>query len=201
MIEPLVIGFASENDDYDALIYRRLTELVVQRSVTSWNHGLRFSGVNHVRKQLPAFLGRARDAAVQHVVLAVDNDGGSRRHPEHEDSHDRMAQAADPDGCRVCQLESVVPDDWRQGSRHVVVTPVQTLETWLLVLRGHGMPNPVPENNYARRELKKMFWGGGKPPQSDRIAMAMDLVNRQGALSILMERPSFERFATAVRNW
>lgn len=196
------VAFATEFDDYDAEIYRALLALTLGQPVVRWPTELRFNGCRSVRHLMEPFLRRAEKDAVRHALFAVDNDGGARRHPEHDDVHDVAAQALDEaDGCRHCWLAQALPAWWTQGDRRTaIVVPVQTLETWLLVLRGDDL-TPSPEQVYHRDVLKKRFFGKPKPPLDVCRDQAIALLNEPGALERLRLRPSFQRFESAIAPW
>lgn len=198
----LSVAIASEQDEYDAEVYRLLLEQLLGTSVEKWRSDMRFGGDGRVFSLAEPFLRRAADAGVRHAVLAVDNDGGSRRRLEHDPSHDIAAQAADvDDGCRVCRLEQAVPKLWStSGGMYAVVVPVQALETWLLCLRGDAL-DPSPEQIYHRRVLKKRFFGAPYPSLEGRIARARELLASKPVIETLSARPSFQRFAAQVRAW
>ncbi|HSN97832.1 MAG TPA: hypothetical protein VLS89_06020, partial [Candidatus Nanopelagicales bacterium] len=134
----LTVAIATEYDDYDGEVYRVLLERYLGQPVARWQTAMRFNGDRSVRKLAAPYLVTAAAAGVRHALFAIDNDGGSKRRPEHDEGHDQAAQAADErEGCRVCWLSQALPASWTEsGARRCVVVPVQTLETWLLCLRG-----------------------------------------------------------------
>lgn len=111
------------------------------------------------------------------------------------------AQASDRDGCRLCRIEAQVPLAWRELGSHCVVVPVQVLETWLLCLRGFDFSNLIPENNFDRRALKTRFPGSPKPPAQERVQLALQELERPGAVETLRKRQSFLQFETIVAGW
>src|SRR5690349_17010072 len=132
----LTVAIASECDPFDGEIYRHVTEALLGRPVQKWIGTSKFDGCRAVAKLAPAFLAAAAKAGVRHALLAVDNDGGGRRRPEHADTDVPVAFDIDDDQtCRECWLLQAVPSDWPTlGGQTCVVAPVQAIETWLLVL-------------------------------------------------------------------
>ena len=106
----LPVAIASEQDAFDGQLYGLLLERLLARPVARWTGPFVFNGCRSVAKLCPAFLAAAEAAGVQHALLAVDNDGGARRHPEHEAAHLPVPfNLNDEDGCRECWLTAAVP--------------------------------------------------------------------------------------------
>src|SRR5580704_8864263 len=152
----LPVAIASEQDAFDGQLYELLLERLLGRPVARWTGTFAFNGCRSVAKLCPAFLLAAEAAGVEHALLAVDNDGGARRRPEHEPGHVPPAFALDDDvTCRECWLTQALPASWRaEPRRSCVVVPVQVIETWLLVLRGDAL-TPTPEHLNDRNVLKR----------------------------------------------
>jgi len=200
----LTVAIASENSNYDAQVYRALLSMLLQVEVEIWSgHTLRFSGWPSVVRQAPAFLELAAKRGIQHALLAIDNDGVLTRRIEHQPDHLPAEEARDTqDGCAECLLAESIPPEWKNPPlRCCIVVPVQTLETWLLVLKGHPFTEPVPEKRYARRVLKKDLFGKHSPPEAERTRIALDLLKVPRALELLRERPSFQRFEARLAKW
>jgi hypothetical protein len=196
---PLTVAIASEFDPFDGEIYRFLLSALLGTDVVKWTGGFIFNGCRSVAKFAPAFLPAAGAGGVRHALLAVDNDGGSRRRPEHQVDHvSRPFDLDDDEGCRECWLEKATPSSW--SGKTCIGVPVQTIETWLLVLRGHSFER-APEHLYARRVLRKLFFGEPHPPVADRIKLALSELTKPDALQILAARPSFQRFAKQLEGW
>lgn len=200
------VAIASEFDSYDGEAYRYLLELMLGRRVTRWVGDYQFNGDKSVVKMAASFLGAAERAGVNRALLAVDNDGGARRRPEHDPTHAPIAECdfdiADADSCRECWLEASIPATWRSPARSCVVVPVQVLETWLLALRGDPLePTPETASAYSRGVLKKRFFGKPQPHVARRIELARAELARPDALENLRRRPSFQRFEARVSYW
>lgn len=197
----LTVAFATENDRYDTEVYRVLLELLLGIPVAAWKTEIRFGGWKRVLNLAEPYLVQASAQGVRHAVLAIDNDGGSKRHLEHEPDHDVQREVEDPDGCRYCLLADALPKSWTEaGHKRCLIVPVQTLETWLLTLRGDPMRDP-PERVFDRAHLKKLFFGRPLPPEETRTAMALEVLRREGALTTLRERRSFRLFEEQLADW
>lgn len=196
------VAIAAESNHYDPEVYRFLLGRVLGIEVERWKSETLFSGWKHVRKILPNYLDNAADAGVRHALVAIDNDGGADGPPEHESDHRTREEAAKECGCRTCVLLESLPLGWRGGGRrHCVVVPVQTLETWLLCVRGHEFTTKTPEQFYGRRHLKRLFFGKPMPEEAERARLAIEHLARPGALDTLRERRSFRFFEMQVCGW
>ena len=198
----LTIAIAAENDGYDAEIYRVLLELLLGQPVARYATQRRFTGWRSVLEHSEAYLRDADRQRIRHALFAVDNDGGAKCAPEHEPTHDAPTHAADDDGCRVCTLAATLPRWWTaSGSKRCIVVPVQTLETWLLHVRGDAFTAPTPEQQYGRRVLKKRFFGKSPLPETERLRMALAEVRKPDALDVLRQRRSFRHFEAQLADW
>lgn len=198
----LMVAIAAEGPD--AEIYRSLMESIIGRPIRSWTGPFAFYGCKAVAKAAPVFLGAAARAGVAHAMLAIDNDGGSKRRPEHTPFDVAPPFTIDDDDtCRECWLTQAIPSSWKATTRrHCVAVPVQTVETWLLAIRGIPPFNTrTPEQQYARNVLKRMFYGSPLPSESRRVSIASEELTKPGALSTLGARPSFQRFASQLAGW
>lgn len=198
----LVVAIASENPEYDGEIYRRLLELTIGAGVRRFETDMVIRSRTGIPGRVQPFLRRALDEGVRHALIGVDNDGGASRRPEHEDTHRRDEQLLDPNSaCSVCWLEQFIPPWWTsERGQQCLVVPVQTIETWLLILRGHTFAS-APESTYHRDVLKKCFFGKPFPPSAERLKLALAEVNKPDALERLRARPSFARFEQQARAW
>jgi len=198
------VAIASEGGSYDAAVYQYLLQVLLQEKVRRWQSHppVQFGGWKQVADQAPAYLDLAASEGICHALLAIDNDGGSKDGPEHEPEHNIKSQAKDDEGCRVCLLLDVLPAQWKGDNfRHCVVVPVQTVETWLLCIRGDPFKAPTPEQFYHRRFLKKAFFGKPLPPERDRTTMALEELKKPEAINILRERRSFLHFEEQLKTW
>ncbi len=99
----LTVAIAVENPDYDGEVYRLLLELLLDRQVATFPTQRRFSGWRSVLTLCEPYLRDADRQGIKHALLAIDNDGGGKRAPEHDEAHDVAGEAADDEGCRVCR--------------------------------------------------------------------------------------------------
>ncbi len=198
----LTVAIAAENDDYDAEVYRTLLEIELGQPVARHPTQRRFSGWRSVRDLSDAYLRDAARKGVKHALFAIDNDGGRDRAPEHDPAHDPPAEAANEDGCRACWLTEALPVWWTaDGGKRCVVVPVQTLETWLLCVRGDPFSAPSPEQQYGRSVLKKRFFGKPEPPARTRLDLALAEIQKPSALDVLRQRRSFQCFEAQLAGW
>lgn len=200
----LTVAIATESENFDAEAYRALLSKLLGEEVARWRTDMRFSGWKSVCREIPLYLDRAAEAGVTRALVAIDNDGGAKRRPEHDPAHVSAHQASDPDdGCAFCLLTEAVPTSWVVGGRkQCLVVPVQVIETWLLVIRGDTLsPSPEQAYAYARPVLKKRFFGDGIRSQVTRTAMALEQIQRPDALERLRALRSFRLFAEQVDRW
>lgn len=198
----LTVAIAAEGPD--GAIYRALIEAVLGRPVLAWNGTYVFTGCKAVPKLAYPFLNAAARAGVKHAMLAIDNDGSLRKRPEHIPTHAvPVFKIDDDDTCRECWLTGAIPNVWLAGdSKNCVAVPVQTIETWLLAIRGiPAFATATPEQQYSRSVLKKMFYGKPTPPEARRLEMAIEQLAIPGALTALSLRPSFQRFKAKIADW
>ncbi|NVJ24843.1 hypothetical protein HUW62_26820 [Myxococcus sp. AM011] len=200
----LTVAIASENDAMDAEVYRFLLARMLNVEVQRWPTQIRFDGggFRRVHKLSETFLNAAALNNVTRALVAIDNDGGSQRCPEHEHTHAPDQHGANEDACRVCWLSQAIPAAWKGTShRACIVVPIQTLETWLLQLRGDDFGGLSPESRYDRSQLKKQFYGRPLPPSSRCTDLALEQLKRPDALDRLRERKSFQHFASQLQGW
>jgi hypothetical protein len=81
------------------------------------------------------------------------------------------------------------------------------VETWLLLLRGDALKDP-PESVFDRNQLKRLFQRRNelgleriKPPEDLLTAEALALLRREGAVTKLRERRSFQLFEEQLAGW
>lgn len=205
---PLTVAIASENDLFDGEIYRSLLEQILGRPVIRWRTEMRFDGHRAIYKLSDPFLDRAHQTGIKHALVAVDNDGGLKRRPEHDPASCPVSKDPsivididDDVTCRYCWLSSAIPTSWtKRGGLLCLAVPVQTIETWLLHLRGDAL-EPSPERVFDRPNLKKRFFGRPLPPAAERLAAALAQVQRSDALDRLRERRSFALFESQLSAW
>jgi len=197
----LTVAIGAEGIDYDAEIYRTLLEMLLGTPIARYPPQVRFGGWKNVLALAETYLRDAHSAGVKHALFAIDNDGKSTKHLEHHPAHDAAAEAADESGCRTCLLAQALPGWWTANAgKRCVVVPVQTLETWLLCIRGDDF-SASPEQQYHRDVLKKRFFGRPLPPAPVRLSLALAEISKPGALDILRQRLSFRQFEAQLADW
>jgi len=88
------------------------------------------------------------------------------------------------------------------GSKACITVPVQTIETWLLAIRGEPVfATATPEQQYNRQFLKKAFYRTSALPMASKVALAMAELQKTDALAVLAQRPSFARFTARLTHW
>jgi hypothetical protein len=183
--------------------------IVVPASLqVKWQTEMRFDGHRAIYKHAEPFLARAQRQGIRHAFFAIDNDGGKLRRPEHAPQRCNPSPAADividindDEACRFCWLRCAVPVSWvEQGGLLCLAVPVQTIETWLLHLRGEPL-TPSPEQVYDRAALKKCLFGKPLPPAAERIAQALAQLQPDGALDRLRQRESFRSLESQLVAW
>lgn len=199
----MLVAIASENDAYDGQLYAHLAAAILAQPITKWVGSYNFSGYKSVAKTAAGFLGDAWNAGARHAILAVDNDGGSKTKPQHAPTCGPVTfNIDDKVGCRECWLGSAMPPSWAaNGGKHCIVVPVQTIETWLLAIRGDQLSNATPEKNYDRPALKKAFFRQPALPIAAKVQLALTELTKPDALTILAQRPSFVRFRDQLTAW
>lgn len=198
----LTIAIGAESIDYDAEIYRALLEILLNTPIVRHPTQLRFSGWPSVLSLAETYLYEADRDGVKHALFAIDNDGGAKEHLEHDPAHDAAAEAANDIGCRACLLAESLPVWWTaKAGKRCVVVPVQTLETWLLCIRGDAFTAPSPEQQYDPDLLKKRFFGKPQPPAPVRLTRALAEIGKPGAIDVLRQRRSFRHFEAQLADW
>jgi hypothetical protein len=109
----VICAIASENDEFDAEIYRLFLALELGETIERWSTPMRFSGWKAIRSQLPLFLTLAEREGIRRALIGMDNDGGAQRHRPHSEGCVPADQIVDPQGCRQCHLRSWIPPTGR----------------------------------------------------------------------------------------
>jgi len=144
----------------------------------------------------------ARVKGLDGALFAVDNDDD----PEHTPAHDALPDLA----CRFCVLHREAhptalqrPTLGNRPLRFFFAVPVRTIETWLLLLKGHpfpGRPEDFGRGPSGRRQLKRLVYGAENADQRTRASVSNRLI-LEGDLADLERRsPSFRTFAMQVRG-
>lgn len=201
----LEVAIASENTDSDGEVYAAVLGLILGISVRPFRlEEFDFGGWPSVYSLAPTFLRVAADRGIRYALLAVDNDSW----PEHQAGDVipaplfRKADLVAARSCRVCSLMAIIPADWKTaGGVSCVAVPVQTLETWLLCIDGHPFAPKTPEQKENRSHMALLCYGSKDATVIEKRRIGLELVGRPGALAILRQRPSFQRFEACVLDW
>lgn len=136
------------------------------------------------------------------ALFAIDNDGAS---PSHLPAH----KAVTP-GCRLCELRAAAkvqePLSWpRPGLpplRYIFAVPVQALETWLLLAKGHdfkGESETLGRDPSGRAKLKKLLYGMEHPDRGTMREVARPIAKSLDLGALEDKSPSFAAFLTQLR--
>jgi len=150
----------------------------------------------------PLFVRQAHRLGLEGVVLAIDNDGAKILHEAHD-------PGPIPE-CRHCSLRKVakieVVRSWPRPALpplgFVFGVPVQTIETWLLLARGHpfsGDPHAVGRDSAGRRMLKKWLYDSEEPSSETMQRIATEVTSMVDATALATTSRSFAHFAEQVR--
>jgi hypothetical protein len=99
----------------------------------------------------------------------------------------------------------VVPSWPRQGLpalRYVFAVPVQTLETWLLLGRGHdfkGESEKLGHDPAGRAKLKRLLYGVEHPDRDTMRGAALPIAESLDVSALSKVSPSFAEFLTQLR--
>lgn len=190
--EPLRVAVATENSQFDGALYVKLLELLLQRPVEGF-YGAppkNFSGRPSLRGNLGLLVAEALSAGVRHLLVGIDNDGGSARRLEHNDEHTPEHALENPnDACSTCWLLHLRGDHWEQLTGFCLVVPVQTFEAWLLYARGEEL-----KSSWSRSHLKKRCYGSPLPDVRERRRIAEEALTTTESLSRLRQLGSFQCF-------
>ena len=135
------------------------------------------------------------------ALFAIDNDGRE----EHVEEH---ANAGD---CRHCALRHAAnvaePLSWtRPGMpslRYFFAVPIQMVETWLLLVRGHpfsGPPEQVGVDATGRRQLKRWLYGDESPSRARILAVAIPIANQLEPTALAAASQSFANLLSTTAS-
>ncbi|MFL5358053.1 hypothetical protein [Archangium sp.] len=191
-------------DDTDEEVFRVLLSRAWKTEVVPDEQPLRFprGGWAKALQLAPIIAKAAHRRGLDGAVFAIDNDGAAPTHlPSHQD--------AIP-GCRLCELRKAAriqePLSWdRPGLpplRYVFAVPVQALETWLLLARGHdfkGQAEYLGDEPNGRRKLKKWLYGDETPDRETMRRAALPIAETLDIEALAKVSPSFEAFLSQLR--
>ena len=166
-------------------------------------YSVRLGGADSAFRLAHRIAATARAKGLDGAVFAIDNDD----HVEHSSEHD-----AQPDrDCRFCRLRKEANVSALQGPttgnpplQFYFAVPVRTIETWLLLLRGHvfsGRPEDSGRGPFGRRELKRLVYGTDDADQRLRSSISSCLI-AEGDLEELGRRSAiFKALVNQVREF
>ena len=171
-------AFCVESDT-DAEILRVVLAKILRAPIQADAYQFPRGGFSQALRLAPRVARRAALAGLDGALFAIDNDGK----PEH--GGDQCIQPT----CRVCQLRKAASIDeplaWpRDGGprlRYLFAVPVQTIETWLLVLSKHpfsGPPEHVGADGAGRKLLKRLLYGHEAPTERQTLDVAIPLAEQ-----------------------
>ncbi len=165
-------------DETDEAIFAAILGKILGADITPDDQTYRFPPGGWTQALRLAYLvaRRAYHGGLDGAVFAIDNDGAI----EHEMAHSRVTD------CRVCQLKVAAsiddPLSWPRPAlpplRYFFAVPVQAVETWLLLVRGHvfqGRPEGIGVDATGRRLLKRWLYGDENPRRERMLEVAIPL--------------------------
>lgn len=191
-------------DDTDEDVFRILLSRVLGTEVVPSGTKYRFprGGWTSVIRLAPIIAKDAYQKGLDGALFAIDNDGAS---PTHVAAHKEVVK-----GCRACELRVAArvhePLSWpRHGLmalRYVFAVPVQALETWLLLARGHdfkGEGEALGRDPSGRAKLKYLLYGMEHPDRDTMRSAALPIAESLNVEALAKVSPSFADFLTQLR--
>lgn len=191
-------------DDTDEEVFRVLLSRILGREVVPSETPYRFArgGWTNALRMAPIIARDAYRQGLDGALFAIDNDGAAPTHlPAHGDG---------AEGCRLCELRAAArvqePLSWpRHGLpslRYFFAVPVQTLETWLLLARGHdfkGEGGTLGRDPGGRAKLKRLLYGAEQPDRDIMRKAALPLAESLQVDALAKVSPSFADFLTQLQ--
>jgi hypothetical protein len=189
-------------DITDEEVFRVLLSRVWKTDVVAEDLRFRRGGWANALQLAPILAKVAHQRGLDGALFAIDNDGAT---PTHQPSH----QEPTP-GCRLCELRAAAriqkPLAWpRPGLpplRYVFAVPVQTLETWLLLARGHdfkGQAESLGHDPNGRKKLKKWLYGDETPDRETMRRAALPIAESLDFEALAKVSSSFDAFLSQLR--
>jgi hypothetical protein len=191
-------------DDTDEDVFRVLLSRVLGTEVVPSETQYRFArgGWTNALRLAPIIAKDAHRKGLDGALFAIDNDGAA---PTHSAAHNEAQE-----GCRLCELRVAaqvhVPLSWpRPGLpalRYLFAVPVRTLETWLLLARGHdfkGESDTLGRDHSGRAKLKRLLYGMEDPDRDSMRSAALPIVKSLDVDALAKRSPSFADFLTQLR--
>ncbi len=191
-------------DDTDEEVFRILLSRALKTEVIPDEQPLRFprGGWTKALQLAPIIARAAHRRGLDGAVFAIDNDGAAPTHlPSHQDA---------VPGCRLCELRTASriqePLSWPRPDlpplRYVFAVPVQTIETWLLLTRGHdfkGQAESLGRDPNGRAKLKKWLYGMEHPDRETMRSAALPLAESFDFEALAKVSPSFAAFLSQLQ--
>ncbi|WP_224240360.1 hypothetical protein [Hyalangium gracile] len=191
-------------DDTDEEVFRVLVSKALGTEVVPSETQYRFArgGWTNALRLAPIIAKDAYHKGLDGALFAIDNDGAA---PTHSVTHNDAAK-----GCRLCELRTAArihePLSWpRQGLpalRYLFAVPVQTLETWLLLARGHdfkGESETLGRDQPGRAKLKRLLYGMEHPDRDTMRSAALPIAESLDVNALAEVSPSFADFFSQLR--
>ncbi|WP_224368677.1 hypothetical protein [Hyalangium versicolor] len=191
-------------DDTDEEVFRVLVSRALGTEVVPSETQYRFArgGWANALRLAPIIAKDAYHKGLDGALFAIDNDGAA---PTHSVSHKGLNQ-----GCRLCELRAAArihePLSWsRQGLpalRYLFAVPVQALETWLLLARGHdfkGENETLGRDPSGRAKLKRLLYGVEHPDRDTMRSATLPIAESLQVDALARLSPSFADFLTQLR--
>jgi hypothetical protein len=186
-------------DDTDEDVFRLLLSRVWKTEVVPDEQPYRFprGGWAKALQLAPIIARAAHHRGLDGAVFAIDNDGAA---PTHLPAHQEVVT-----GCRLCELRvaarSHEPLSWKRPGlpplRYLFAVPVQTLETWLLLARGHDFKGPAESlgsDPSGRAKLKRLLYGMEHPDRDTMRRAALPIIESFDIDVLAKLSPSFGAF-------
>lgn len=191
-------------DDTDEDVFRVLLSRAWKTEVVPDEQPLRFprGGWSQALRLAPIIAKAAHRRGLDGALFAIDNDGAI---PTHTPAHQQETP-----GCRLCELRTAAriqePLSWpRPGLpelRYLFAVPVQALETWLLLARGHdfkGQAETLGKDHSGRATLKRLLYGMELPDRDTMRQVALPIAESLDLDALAKQSASFEAFLTQLR--
>ena len=190
-------------DDTDEEIAAKLLGRLLSSGVEASREQYRFprGGWANALKLAPIVARAAFNSGLDGAVFVVDNDGASPHLTEH-------GRAPDPD-CRLCGLRAAAQVEevlgWSRPAlpplRFLFAVPVQTIETWLLLIKGHafnGTEDALGAEAAGRRTLKRLLYASEDPDRARIRAVALPLLDRLVPADLQAKSESFRQLVSQL---
>lgn len=191
-------------DDTDEDVFRVLLSRILGTEVTpsETQYRLPRGGWAAALRLAPIIARDAYHKGLDGALFAIDNDGAL---PTHSPTHDKATR-----GCRFCELRAAAkvhePLSWPRSGlpplRYVFAVPIQALETWLLLARGHdfkGESETLGRDPSGRVTLKRLLYGMEHPDRDTMRSAALPIAERLDLGALEKASPSFAAFLTQLR--